>query len=134
MKEIVEEKGIEISYEVKPKNLAIDVDEKLIEQVLINLIKNAMEAGENVVDLRIVISAKEDMGKVKMELADNGPGISEEVIENIFVPFFTTKKEGSGIGLSLSKQILRKHGGNLEVISVPGEGATFTVRLPAAND
>ena len=118
-----------IDYEVSSKNLHIQVDEKLIEQVLINLIKNALEAGEGKDDLSIQIRAEEVSGKIKIEVSDNGDGIPAEVIDNIFVPFFTTKREGSGIGLSLSRQILRKHAGNLEVISEEGEGATFIITL-----
>lgn len=129
MKKLTDEKSIEIGYEIKPGNLSIHVDEKLIEQVLINLIKNAIEAREGNATLKVQLEAMEDKGKVKIEVADNGSGISAEVIENIFIPFYTTKKEGSGIGLSLSRQILRKHGGNLEVISAEDEGATFIITL-----
>jgi len=129
MKRVTEERSIEIGYEVKPKHLQIHADEKLIEQVLINLIKNSIEAGEGKDDLKIKIGAEEVSGKIKIRVSDNGAGISSEVIENIFVPFYTTKKDGSGIGLSLSRQILRKHGGNLEVISEEGRGATFIITL-----
>ena len=118
-----------VEYDVLPKKLLVHVDEKLIEQVLINLLKNAMEAGGLKRDLKISLKAYEVNGNVKIKVSDNGPGISDEVIDNIFVPFYTTKKEGSGIGLSLSKQILRKHGGNLEVISEEGKGASFIITL-----
>lgn len=121
--------GIQIESNVNPIDMEIKVDEKLIEQVLINLIKNAIEAGKNEDDFIIQLKAFEEMGGVKIQVYDNGPGISSEVIDNIFVPFFTTKKEGSGIGLSLSKQILRRHGGKLEVVSNEGEGAIFTITL-----
>jgi signal transduction histidine kinase len=107
----------------------IQADEKMIAQVLINLIKNAVEAGQGVEELKILMLAKAENGTVKIEVSDSGPGISAEVIENIFVPFYTTKKDGSGIGLSLSRQIIRRHGGNLEVISKEGEGATFAISL-----
>ncbi len=121
--------GIQIHSNVIPADLEIHADEKLIEQVLINLIKNAIEAGKGEDDFKIELSALEKKGSVTIIISDNGPGISSEVIDNIFVPFFTTKKDGSGIGLSLSKQILRKHGGNLKVMSTEGEGATFTITL-----
>ena len=121
--------GIKMEFDIKPPNLKVHVDEKLMEQVLINLIKNAIEAGRSTEELVIQAIAYEELGKVKIEIEDNGPGIPGEVIDNIFVPFYTTKKEGSGIGLSLSKQVLRKHGGNLEVISTEGEGATFIITL-----
>jgi nitrogen fixation/metabolism regulation signal transduction histidine kinase len=118
---------VELSTRVIPDDLTIIADEKMIEQVLINLIKNAMEAGDG--ELKILLAARAEKGTVKIEVSDNGPGISMEVIDNIFVPFYTTKKDGSGIGLSLSRQIIRKHGGNLEVISKEGEGATFVFSL-----
>ena len=129
MKKDIESHDIQINSTVRPIDLEINADEKLIEQVLINLLKNAIEAGKDENDFKIELSGYEERGNVKIEVSDNGPGISSEVIDNIFVPFFTTKKEGSGIGLSLSKQILRKHGGNIEVISKEGAGATFTVTL-----
>lgn len=129
LKKEIEEKNIKIEFEVEPENLQIHADEKLIEQVLINLIKNAIEAGKEKDDFEIRINAIGASGKVKIEVTDNGSGIPEEIIDNIFVPFYTTKKEGSGIGLSLSRQILRKHSGNLEVISAEGEGATFIITL-----
>ena len=122
-------KRVDFETEIFPEDLAIHADEKMIEQVLINLLKNALEAGKEVKDLKIKIVARDEKRAIKIEVSDNGPGISEEVLENIFVPFYTTKKEGSGIGLSLSRQIIRKHGGNLEVISREGDGATFIINL-----
>lgn len=121
--------NIDIECEVLPNDIIIHADEKMIEQVLINLLKNAIEAGRDQYKFKVSMSAREEKGSVKIEVNDNGPGISSEVIENIFVPFYTTKKEGSGIGLSLSRQIIRKHGGNLEAISREGEGATFVINL-----
>jgi C4-dicarboxylate-specific signal transduction histidine kinase len=129
MKKDIESHDIQINSNVKPVDLKIKADEKLIEQVLINLLKNAIEAGKDEDDFKIELSGYEEKGEVKIVISDNGPGISSEVIDNIFVPFFTTKKEGSGIGLSLSKQILRRHGGNLEVMSEEGDGATFIITL-----
>ena len=129
MKKDIESHRIHINSNVILNDLEINADEKLIEQVLINLLKNDVEAGKNKDDFKIELSGSEEMGNVKIEISDNGPCISSEVIDNIFVPFFTTKKDGSGIGLSLSKQILRKHGGNIEVISKEATGATFTVTL-----
>ena len=129
MKKEIESDEIQIVSRVKPLDLEINADEKLMEQVLINLLKNAIEAGKDEENFKIELSGFVEMGDVKIVISDNGSGISSEVIDNIFVPFFTTKKEGSGIGLSLSKQILRKHGGNLEAVSKEGAGATFTVTL-----
>ena len=100
-----------------------------MEQVLINLIKNAVEAcGENP---EILISATSDHpGHIFLiSVRDNGSGISPDAIDNIFVPFFTTKNGGSGIGLSLSRQIISMHGGSIKVASEPGS-TTFTIMLP----
>ena len=129
LKREIESDDIQIVSRVKPPDLEINADEKLMEQVLINLLKNAIEAGKDEENFKIELSGFVEMGDVKIVISDNGSGISSEVIDNIFVPFFTTKKEGSGIGLSLSKQIIRKHGGNLEAVSKEGAGATFTVTL-----
>lgn len=129
MKKGFSSSSVKLSTMVIPDDLTIVADEKMIEQVLINLIKNAMEAEAGDGELKILLAARAEKGTVKIEVSDNGPGISMEVIDNIFVPFYTTKKDGSGIGLSLSRQIIRKHGGNLEVISKEGEGATFVFSL-----
>ena len=102
--------------------LEIFADENLISQVLINLIKNAIEANENNAEGEIEISADMDHNNNPViYVTDNGPGISKENIEQIFVPFFTTRENGTGIGLSISKQIMRAHGGTLKVTSVPGK-------------
>ena len=105
-------------------------DVELIEQVIINLLKNAIEAAREVDNPTIEIRAtKTNEGKTFIEVQDNGKGIPQEVLDKIFVPFFTTKKEGSGIGLSLSRQIMRLHKGNIEVNSVLGKGTVFTLSL-----
>lgn len=129
MKKGFSSSSAELSTRVIPDDLTIVADEKMIEQVLINLIKNAMEADGGGGELKILLAARAEKGAVKIEVSDTGPGISMEVIDNIFVPFYTTKIDGSGIGLSLSRQIIRKHGGNLEVISKEGEGATFVFTM-----
>ncbi len=107
-------------------------DLELLEQVLINLLKNALEAlsGEAEAKLKKVnLSAKSYDGFTTISVSDNGPGITARQIENIFIPFYTTKKDGSGIGLSLSRQILRMHKGSLEVRSEEGKGAVFTMKF-----
>ncbi len=112
---------IHFIVEINPADASVHVDEAQISQVLINLIKNAMQAVEGVDSPKIVISAaKSDRGFFEVSVMDNGPGISPEVMEQIFVPFFTTKESGSGIGLSLSRQIMKNHGGSIEVTSSPG--------------
>ena len=96
--------------------------------VFINLMKNSMEALENTEEpqIRIRISKYEEK-KTLIEVKDNGAGMSEEIMSQIFVPFYTTKPKGSGIGLSLSNQIIRLHGGSIAVDSKPGKGSIFTI-------
>jgi nitrogen fixation/metabolism regulation signal transduction histidine kinase len=120
---------IHFLVEIDPVDASIDVDEAQMSQVFINLIKNAMQAVEGVDSPKIVISAaKSERGFFEVSVMDNGPGISPEVMEQIFVPFFTTKESGSGIGLSLSRQIIKNHGGSIEVTSSPGH-TRFTLKF-----
>ena len=101
-----------------------------MEQVLINLIINAAQAMGDTPDKRISLESRlDDRGRVVVIVADNGPGIDEDVKDRIFTPFFTTKKEGSGIGLSLSREIMRLHKGRISVQSVPNERTAFTLRF-----
>lgn len=112
---------------IKP-DLEIYADQNLISQVLINLLKNALEANENNNDGKIRIVVSEGFNNHhEICVIDNGPGISEENLDEIFVPFFTTRQNGSGIGLSISKQIMRVHGGNLKVRSVPDKETVFSL-------
>lgn len=122
---------IDFVVSISPKTLKIHVDKELIDQVLINLIQNAMHAlEENEGEKLIIVNAfLNEYGRPTMKIRDNGSGIDEEALGKIFIPFFTTKKQGSGIGLSLSKQIMRKHGGAITVRSVIGEGTEFTLRF-----
>jgi nitrogen fixation/metabolism regulation signal transduction histidine kinase len=125
--------GAEVSVDVIPETLEISLDKELIAQVLINLVKNACEAMCNLEEgkprrLNLGAQAK-DGGNGEISVEDSGTGIEEEALQRIFIPFFTTKKTGSGIGLSLSKQIMRKHEGNLLVSSQLNKGAKFTLRF-----
>jgi len=124
------EKGIACSINHGPENLRIMVDDAQIKQVLINLIKNATEAMNKVQDPEIGISVKRILHQVSIEIYNSGPAIPPEVLEKIFVPFYSTKPEGSGIGLSLSRQIVSNHGGQIAVESEEGKGTTFKVLLP----
>jgi len=117
---------IELSFSQKDADLEIYADQNLISQVLINLLKNAVESNENNPSGKIMIVA--GIGPDQHHeicVIDNGPGISEENLDEIFVPFFTTRQNGSGIGLSISKQIMMVHGGTLKVKSVPDKETTF---------
>jgi nitrogen fixation/metabolism regulation signal transduction histidine kinase len=119
-------KNAEISFQLRNTDLEIFADENLICQVLINLIKNALESNENNPDCKIKITAGCDQSHhPEICVTDNGPGVSEENLEEIFVPFFTTLENGSGIGLSVSKQIMGAHGGSLKVYSIPYKETVF---------
>jgi len=124
------EKGIACSFNHGPENLRITADDAQLKQVLINLIKNATEAMDKVPNPVIGISVKRILHQVSIEIHNTGPVILPEVMEKIFVPFYSTKPEGSGIGLSLSRQIVSNHGGQIGVESLEGKGTTFKVMLP----
>ena len=118
---------IQIDSQVNPANLEISADKKQISQVLINLLKNAVEALKSTENGQIKLAAVyNENGRIEITVSDNGPGISDELIDKIFIPFFTTKESGSGIGLSLSRQIMLLHGGSLKVKTQPGNTA-FTL-------
>jgi two-component system nitrogen regulation sensor histidine kinase NtrY len=126
----LEENGITLSIEVDPKSLELTADPQLIEQVLINLILNAMEALGIRTDGRVELRSRlDERSRVLISVTDNGAGISDEVKDKIFTPFFTTKRGGSGIGLSLSRQIMRLHKGNITIKSIPNESTVFTLRF-----
>lgn len=123
-------KSITISSKVTPADLQFFVDVSLIEMVLINVIKNAKEAIQNKNDGLIEISAYMDQNShVMMEISDNGPGILKEAMNHIFTPFYTSKKNGSGIGLALSRQIMLLHNGSIYVQSVPHVKTVFTMKF-----
>lgn len=116
--------------EVDPPDLEVRADPELIEQVLINLLLNALQALQGQDDGSIGLFARMNArARPVIEVRDNGPGILKEVQEQIFIPFFTTKKEGSGIGLSLSRQIMRLHRGTILVRSDPGRETVFTLQF-----
>lgn len=120
----------EIACNVHPDLLIVKADEKLIEQVLINLVKNSLEAMKKVENPRVeILSYLDNNQNVVISVKDNGEGIIREALDQIFIPFYTTKPRGSGIGLSLSSQIMRLHNGTLEVDSEPGVGTEFRLRL-----
>ena len=130
MEPTLDQKNIEIEIILKDPDLMIEVDTNLIEQVLINLIVNAIEAVKERSNPRIMLSASQLTGKKPLiQISDNGSGMPEELVDKIFIPFFTTKKTGSGIGLSLCKQIMMLHKGNIHVQSKVGEGTAFTLQF-----
>jgi two-component system, NtrC family, nitrogen regulation sensor histidine kinase NtrY len=130
MEQKLSENKINFSSFVEPRTLELTADSEQIEQVLINLIINSIQSLSNTPDPEISMNAQlDDRGKIVIRVIDNGPGIPEDIIEKIFIPFFSTKQEGSGIGLSFSRQIIRAHGGNMRVSSKPGKETVFTLRF-----
>jgi signal transduction histidine kinase len=126
----IEERALTVDVSVDPPDLTLSADPDLLDQVLVNLALNALQAVEDQDDGHITFRASVDRrSRPVLRVEDNGPGIPPDVQEKIFVPFFTTKEEGSGIGLSLSRQIMRLHGGTISVRSAPGEGTTFALRF-----
>ncbi|MGB4843709.1 MAG: HAMP domain-containing sensor histidine kinase [Ferruginibacter sp.] len=128
MEPTLEQKNIELDIILKDPDLELEIDTNLVEQVLINLILNATDAVKEAAQPRILLSAYiTGNNKTVIKVSDNGIGISAEVMEKIFVPFFSTRKTGSGIGLSLCKQIMMLHKGTIKVQSVVGEGTAFSL-------
>jgi nitrogen fixation/metabolism regulation signal transduction histidine kinase len=124
------EKGIQLAIDVYPEDLTILADKGMIEQVLINLVKNAIQSFDEQTDRKITLRAfVSEKSRPVILVKDNGTGIDPDAIDKIFIPFFTTKKSGSGIGLSLSRQIMRQHQGTLNVKSEAGKGTEFFLRF-----
>jgi nitrogen fixation/metabolism regulation signal transduction histidine kinase len=123
-------KKINLTVGVEPENLIIKADEKLLEQALINLVKNSLEAIRHDGGT-INIKAYRNMQNVNIiQIIDNGTGIDKVSMESIFIPSFTTKEKGSGIGLSITRQIIQLHRGSIEVRSTPGIETVFEIVLP----
>lgn len=123
--------GIYYHYEIESASTELHADVAQLQMVLINLIKNAMDALDQTLTPAIQVKAAlQSPGQVFIEITDNGPGIDADAMGKIFIPFYTTKKKGSGIGLSLSQQIIQSHGGQLKVSSTGNSGTTFSVLLP----
>lgn len=121
-------KQVEVVFETESPHIEVEIDAYLIEQVLINLILNALDAVEGTTAARVKVSAlKNSKGKVTIRLSDNGMGIPDEILDQVFVPFFTTKKTGSGIGLSLCKQIMLLHKGKISIQSIAGKGTVVSL-------
>lgn len=125
----LEQKGIALEIILKNTNLSIVADGHLLEQVLINLVLNAIEAVKDEPEPLITLSAGLEGSRTEIRVADNGTGMPEEIQDKIFVPFFSTRKKGSGIGLSICKQIILLHKGTLQVRSKEGEGTVFVIGI-----
>ena len=128
MKKEIEEKEIKLEYCIEPETIELQADEQMISQVLINLINNSIHALEGRKNPMITIKGYYNRrGRPTIQILDNGQGILKDVIDKIFIPFFTTKRSGSGIGLSLSRQILRLHGGTITAKSDPDKETVFSL-------
>ncbi len=122
--------NISFTSKVSTSDLAITADKGMMEQILINLVSNAIYALENREDKKIIITALTDENARQIiQVQDNGKGIPVDIQDKVFVPFFTTRNEGSGIGLSLSRQLIRLLGGTLTFVSKEGEGTIFTIKF-----
>jgi nitrogen fixation/metabolism regulation signal transduction histidine kinase len=128
----LENDGVALATETAGANLTVRADPQQIEQVLINLVKNAAEALVGRPDGRVVLrGTRDDHGKVLIQVIDNGSGIAAAHLDDIFLPFFTTKRNGTGVGLSVSRQIMQLNRGSLTVKTAPGRGSEFTLRFRA---
>ncbi len=118
--------GVKLEIQITPQGLELNVDPEQIEQALINLLKNAEQALEGKPEGKIRLSASlNQRGRVTIEVSDNGPGIKDDILSKIFVPYFTTRPEGSGIGLALTRQIMAYHGGFIRASNNEAGGASF---------
>lgn len=130
LSEDMQRSGISLSINIADECSTIFADHQQFEQLLINLIKNAIESIQQPSQGEINIDAKRvESSKTQIDIADNGKGMSPDVLDKAFVPFFTTKDKGSGIGLSLCRQILRMHGGSIDIKSAEGKGTRVIVKI-----
>jgi two-component system nitrogen regulation sensor histidine kinase NtrY len=118
--------GTEILIDVIPESLELHADRQLLDQLLLNIVKNAIEATKDSRNPQLHLSAQLEFGRTVIRVSDNGPGIADDIVDQVFIPFFTTKREGSGIGLSVSRQIMTAHGGQM---AIARKGARTIVSL-----
>ncbi len=128
MASVAEEKGIRLEDRLDPGLPPLSADPNQLNQVLVNLLKNAMEATDS--NGRIVLATGFEDGHAWLSIQDNGKGMTPEVEEKVFHPFFTTKEKGTGLGLAVVHKIITDHNGTIDLDTSPGEGTTFTIRLP----
>ena len=115
---------IKFLSEIEPDDQMLRADKNLLQQVMINLVRNGMDALENMNNPELIIRSQIEKGSIRISVTDNGDGIDQGILDEVFVPFYTTKPQGSGIGLSLARQVMRMHGGNIWITSRKGEGTT----------
>jgi signal transduction histidine kinase len=129
-KKQAEFKDVAVEYDDPDEIIFLNVDKSLIEQALINIILNAIEATEPAGKIVLSVRCSPKRDEVEILIIDNGIGISEDNLGKIFDPFFTNKEDGIGLGLSITQGIIEQHGGTIDVESTPGRGTTFLFRLP----
>lgn len=129
LRQLMASGGITFNYEVYPEQLILKADKTMVEQLLLNLLKNAHEASAASSEPRIDVKAEKLGNEIHISVSDNGHGISPEAIEKIFIPFYSTKSNGSGIGLTLCRQIALRHKGKI-VVKSDNKGSKFTVVFP----
>jgi two-component system, NtrC family, nitrogen regulation sensor histidine kinase NtrY len=130
LRDALNKESIQLHTEIFPANLTLTADKALLEQVLINLIQNAVDAMNGFTNKKITLKAyKSFEDQIIIEVIDNGSGIDNTLMDEIFIPFFTTKENGSGIGLSLASQIMRLHNGKITANSKPGEKTVFRLEF-----
>jgi nitrogen fixation/metabolism regulation signal transduction histidine kinase len=129
MKNKLKEKNIKINIDIKPFDLEANADKKYLEQIFINLIKNAFDAVASDSGIINLKAYENNNGKITLIISDNGTGVPDDIQSQIFIPFFTTKTNGSGIGLSLARQIIRLHGGKISLDISEKNKTTFTIEL-----
>ena len=129
MKSKLDEKNINLEIEIIPFDMELVADKKYLEQIFINLLKNSIEAIEHKKGIIKLNAFRNENEKIILKIIDNGKGISEDLIDQIFIPFFTTKELGSGIGLSLARQIMHLHGGSISIQSKPNIETIFTLKF-----
>lgn len=123
-----QQQGVQLICRCEPENMTLFADMDLLEQALLNLVKNAFDAVGSITKPTITLIARlTESGSATLDVSDNGSGIPPDILESVFIPFFTTKRGGSGIGLSLVKQIVQMNGGRINVSSTQGVGTTFTM-------
>ena len=118
--------AVKVVIDIQPEDIIVQADKNLISHVLVNLLKNAIEAGATAIRIN---SRTIENESVTIDVIDNGQPVSDECAEQIFVPFFTTKRDGSGIGLSVARRIMNLHGGTLQLINNPTK-KTFRLLFP----
>ena len=134
VRDLYEAVAIEIKYESPSKILIVQGDENKLRQVIINLIENAKDAMVNVKDPCIILRLKDNKNKLCLEVEDNGAGIPQEILANIFEPYVTSKSHGTGLGLAIVLKIIDEHDGSITLKNNKKVGTTVLVKLPLAEN